>query len=118
MVLPYFVGSYAFIEGEPGTYASLISPEIHIEDHWCMEFFYHMNGADIGTLRVGTSTPMGYEVLLFSRQGHQGDHWHHTILKLSKGQFLINITATTGRGGRDDIALDDISIAECSFFSE
>lgn len=41
----------------------------------CLQFWYHMNGSDIGALNVIRKTKHG-EKVIWSMNGQQGDQWH------------------------------------------
>ena len=82
-------------------------------------FYYHMFGADMGTLNVELSTNSGlsYPVNLWSQSGqvqtNNGDFWNLVNVDLTSyvGQTIqIRFSGITGPGYRSDMAIDDISV--------
>ena len=78
-----------------------------------LEFFYHMNGLDMGTLSVDIFQEGNWDkgVALFS--GTQGNIWRRQRVDLSKydGKTItIRFRATSGSGFRSDMAIDGIRI--------
>jgi len=77
-----------------------------------LSFWYHMYGADIGTLEVMLNDGSGWQIIK-KYFGNQGNFWHEFLLDLSpwKGKFVVvKIVGTTGGGYTSDIALDDFSL--------
>ncbi|XP_070839491.1 enteropeptidase [Chaetodon trifascialis] len=80
----------------------------------CLSFWYHMFGEDIHRLRVLLQpvTPSSAETTVFQKDGDYGDNWNY-------GQVTLNLTTETtvvfealkDGGMRNDIALDDITLA-------
>lgn len=84
-----------------------------------MTFYYHMSGADTGSLMIYVYS--GDEVSLkFNRTGHQGDSWiKGEVAVNSDYAFRIHITATRGETYRGDIAIDDIKFqGQCTFTAD
>ncbi|GAB4345047.1 MAG: hypothetical protein Kow0089_21950 [Desulfobulbaceae bacterium] len=78
-----------------------------------LSFFYHMFGADMGSLEAAVSTDQESWTTLFSKSGDQGDGWRNAVIDLASfaGRAVsIRITGTTGPGYTSDIALDTISL--------
>ncbi|WGD34158.1 LamG-like jellyroll fold domain-containing protein [Olleya sp. YS] len=82
-------------------------------------FYYHMYGADMGTLNVDLSTNNGltFPINLWSQVGqvqtNNGSIWSLVTLDLSAylGQTInIRFSGTTGGYYRSDMAIDDISL--------
>lgn len=89
----------------------------------CLQFWYHMYGADIGTLNVLQKTAPGskFEKILWTLKGQQGNQWLNGKVSLSKipsSNFWIVFEGIRGNGYRGDIAIDDILItnADCAIF--
>ncbi|MHA7058742.1 M14 family zinc carboxypeptidase [Aquimarina sp. M1] len=113
---------YLFIEasgngsGYPGKVALLNSPCVDLEnlDGVTLEFGYHMNGTNMGSLEVFVSTDDGLNYTsLWSRNESQGNQWNQASIDLSSyGGSVIKLQfkGTTGNGFRSDIAIDDIKI--------
>jgi len=90
-----------------------------------MTFDFHMNGSAMGTLIV-TATVAAREPIrgplrepfkeqIFVRQGDQGTQWHKAIIDLSRyanRQVTFEVTGTTGRGFRSDMAIDNMVISD------
>ena len=74
-----FTGNYAYIESsEPqmvGDKAILISDLLAGQQ--CMQFKYHMNGEDIGSLSIYRRG-----VLAWKESGNHGNHWLHAQIDL------------------------------------
>ncbi|XP_062512188.1 MAM and LDL-receptor class A domain-containing protein 1-like [Corticium candelabrum] len=76
---------------------------------------YHMYGSQIGTLEVIAHTTYGNS-LLWRRFGNQGNFWLTTTVDFGSinGLFEIYMRASHSSGFRGDIALDDLSLTNCS----
>lgn len=79
-------------------------------------FWYHMYGADMGTLAVEVSDDNGFNYTeAFSITGDQGDQWHFKQVDLSAyaGQIVkIRFVSTRGADYTSDMAIDDIGVGE------
>ncbi|CAG2210664.1 unnamed protein product [Mytilus edulis] len=79
---------------------------------WCLSFQYHMNGKDIGTLRVfaGDKTSSLSRIWIKSGQQPNPDSWKTATIDIPQYSNLrIIINAVRGYGGSlSDIAIDDI----------
>ncbi|XP_046545765.1 MAM and LDL-receptor class A domain-containing protein 1-like [Haliotis rubra] len=105
-------GYYVYMRGadssHPGEYTRLTTPFIEAYSPSNMTFWYHMNGAGIGTLKV---LRLGLDHLtseLFSVSGRQGPDWHQGHVNIQPGRFRIVIEATAKLHYGSDIAIDDI----------
>ncbi|WP_298309962.1 M14 family zinc carboxypeptidase [uncultured Aquimarina sp.] len=102
--------------GYPGKIALLDSPCIDLETLTgaTLEFGYHMNGTNMGSLEVLVSTDDGTSYTsLWSRNGSQGDQWNQASIELSAyaGSVIkLQFKGTTGNGFRSDMAIDDLKI--------
>lgn len=76
-------------------------------------FYYHMYGADMGTLNLLATTDGANYSCLKTIGGNQGDWWLYTSVSLDAyaGETVqLKFEATTGDGGYGDIAIDNISL--------
>lgn len=87
----------------------------------CLQFWYHMFGADIGTLNIIQKTGPGNrsETLLWTLSGQQGRNWLNGRVSLSKNpsrEYWVVFEGVRGNGYRGDIAIDDIQFTsqDCS----
>ncbi|MFD2562814.1 M14 family zinc carboxypeptidase [Aquimarina rubra] len=102
--------------GYPGKIALLDSPCIDLEalTGATLEFGYHMNGTNMGSLEVLASTDDGFSYTsLWSRNGNQGNQWNQASIDLSVyvGSVIkLQFKGTTGNGFRSDLAIDDLKI--------
>ncbi|KAL5019389.1 hypothetical protein ScPMuIL_005111 [Solemya velum] len=79
--------------------------------HYCIDFYYHMYGADIGYLKFYALSG-SHRYILKSVTGNHNNNWYHTRfgINVSSGSFKFEIEAHTGSGYRSDIAIDDLTI--------
>lgn len=112
-------GYYMFVESSrtrPGDKARLMSAVISGQfPGYCLQVWYHMYGADMGTLRLATRTvTTGRETPFWTISGDQGNFWHHkSIFLTSPGQDFRVIFEAELNGaprGLSDVAIDDVSI--------
>ncbi|MEE4256157.1 MAG: PKD domain-containing protein, partial [Bacteroidales bacterium] len=81
-----------------------------------MTFWYHMWGADMGTLSVQVSTDGGtsWSSNIWSLSGDQGNSWQQQVINLdsyvSENDLVIRFTGATGADYASDIAIDDFSL--------
>ncbi|XP_052278788.1 SCO-spondin-like isoform X3 [Dreissena polymorpha] len=86
----------------------------------CVQFWYHMHGADIGSLNIYMAT--GSQLpgkLLWTVSGNQGDVWKSGHVPLSySSNISILAEATVGNGYHGDIGLDDLLFTQstCSLY--
>ncbi|XP_062617962.1 MAM and LDL-receptor class A domain-containing protein 1-like isoform X2 [Saccostrea cucullata] len=121
-------GHYLFMEASrptmPENYTTLLSPHYNpMEAGFCFEFWYHMLGRDgeenVGSLKVGIKDVNASSSNLdpvWIMSGNQGDTWHKGSLEIGTrtSRFQILITGTRGDDRRGDIAIDDVSITNCT----
>ena len=84
-----------------------------------LSFWYHMYGADMGSLTVQVSTNNGstWSGNQFSLSGDQGNSWQQATVNLSSwvgNTVQLRFQGTTGAGYRSDIALDDVQVTTTS----
>lgn len=113
-IIVIFAGHYAYIEASlpnrPHTKATLQSPGYPATTGKCMSFYYHMHGADMGTLNIYMLRGR-FRYRLWTRSGEQGSKWVKGIVSLrSSAPFSIDFEGIIGKGFRSDIAIDDIKV--------
>ncbi|CAG5126619.1 unnamed protein product, partial [Candidula unifasciata] len=92
--------------------ADLVSPQLPptTEFGYCLSFWYHMHGSEMGSLQLIASYPAA-SGLLWYRSGTQKDAWIHQSIFVNLSQeYTLTFRATVGSGYLSDIALDDIDI--------
>jgi len=98
----------------------IISPNFDLTslDNAILQFYYHMYGADMGTLSVQVSIDGGsnWSADIWSLSGDQGDQWQVATVQLgsyvSSNNFVFRFKAVTGTSFTSDMAIDEISITE------
>lgn len=75
-----------------------------------------MHGADINQLIVYLVSQEGIKEQVWARHGNQGSQWQRGFVNIHYHDFQVVIEATAGRGDRDNVAVDDIRIADCAIF--
>lgn len=118
-------GNYLYTEASNGCYgynADLISPLLNFANlsNPKMEIFYHMYGANMGSLSVQVSTNGGtsWSANIWSQTGQQnttqGSAYNQAQISLAAyaglGNIKIRIRGTTGSQYASDMAIDDIKI--------
>lgn len=109
-------GFYIYIEAsdpQKRNYrARLASPLVRAE-RVCIDFWYHMYGANMGSLRVIYKNPKtGRERRLWHKSRNQLNGWHNERLLVSSAlPYQIIFEAVRGRGFSSDAALDDIKVS-------
>ncbi|XP_075060547.1 MAM domain-containing glycosylphosphatidylinositol anchor protein 1 isoform X2 [Mixophyes fleayi] len=117
-------GFYMFIEASKprklGDKARLVSPMYNITNKfpshkvsYCVSFYYHMYGRDIGYLNVllrvmniGTTNST-----VWTKNGNLGNKWQHASVQISpSGPFQVVFECIIGPGVYGDIAVDDVTI--------
>ncbi|CAF0847412.1 unnamed protein product, partial [Rotaria sordida] len=107
-------GMYLYIEASSTFIAAakawLIS-EHYDSGTYCLVFWYHLNGLDIGALnvytRIGTSAPQ----LEWTLNGNHGDLWRMGAINVNMGnEFYFIIEGTHGGSYLGDIAIDDLLV--------
>jgi len=116
-------GKYIYIEstfGTIGATAEFLSPLIDLSSLTVPElrFWYHMFGAQTGTIEVAINDGTGWTSLV-SISGQQQtanvDPWLESVIPLSayvNDTVQIRWTGTRGAGGTGDMSIDDFSIIE------
>ncbi|SHJ06334.1 Por secretion system C-terminal sorting domain-containing protein [Mesonia phycicola] len=118
----YSGSNYLYVEGSSGSSgdeAWLESPSVDISSLTApaLSFYYHMYGADIGTLHidVGNGSTWDNDVFVISgeQQTAQADPWVKAFVDLSvySGVVQFRFRAERGSGSfNGDISLDDIAV--------
>ncbi|XP_013411465.1 meprin A subunit beta [Lingula anatina] len=111
-------GKYVYVEasGYSGKTARLLSPAVMgygSSTRYCIDFYYHMYGANMGTLKIGVKFGSDYRALT-TISGDKGTRWRHFLLTANigySGEFNFYVEGKTGNGWRSDIAVDNIKIS-------
>ncbi|XP_041467526.1 MAM and LDL-receptor class A domain-containing protein 1-like [Lytechinus variegatus] len=113
-------GWYVYAEADmvlPGSKARLLSPLEHESADYtetCLEFYYHMFGADMGNLYVYIErTDLNETEIIFKRGGSdQGNSWYvaQVNIGIEPGVGFYRLIFEAVRGGSiySDIAIDEI----------
>ena len=102
---------------DPGDSAILEGPDIASANNRSLRFFYHMVGADIGTLNVdvlsGGTWINGVFSLSGTQQSSQGDPYSEANVDLSgfSGTIRVRFRAVAAGDWRGDIAIDNVEIS-------
>ena len=87
-----FKGYYMYIEAsslqQRGGNAKFYSPPLTLLANMCLEFYYYMSGASIGSLNVTIN-----KTVVFSASGDKGDVWNKASINISSivGSQLVSI---------------------------
>ena len=112
-------GNYMYLESSNcwDKISYLVSPMIDISglNNPQLRFWYHMYGAEMGTMSVQVSTDRGqtWSSDLWSLSGNQGNSWQEAVISLSSystTKLLIRISGLTGLDFHSDMAIDDFTI--------
>ncbi|XP_060136786.1 MAM and LDL-receptor class A domain-containing protein 1 isoform X4 [Zootoca vivipara] len=107
-------GHYIFIKNSfpqlAGQEARITSVTVSRKSKNCkVIFYYHMYGANTGSLTVYQVTASNPPQVLFNLSGDQGNFWKRKVLLLEADEdFQITFEGRVGKGYRRFIALDDI----------
>jgi len=111
-------GKYLYVEAS-GTCNDgpilLVSPCIDLTNgvNPTLSFWFHMEGADMGSLAVDILDGAFWKEDVWFIQGAQGSSWKNALVDLSafNGKIInIRFRAQLGSGYRSDIAIDDIVV--------
>ncbi|MEO1515665.1 MAG: S8 family serine peptidase [Bacteroidota bacterium] len=111
-------GRYLYLESSNNCHkkeAVLISPCFDLSGltQPVLTFWYHMQGQDVGELRVSIFNGQRWALLVQPLQGEQGKNWRNLEIDLKAyvGQKVnIRFSATTGAGFLSDIAIDNVGL--------
>lgn len=113
-------GSYLYTESDapnnPSKVAELYGPCFDLSGLGTAElrFWYHMNGATMGTLNVDVWNGTAWTNAIFTRSGEQGTNWVQATVDLSAfvgGTVRVRFRGVTGNGSTSDMAIDDIELS-------
>ncbi len=100
--------------------AQLTSPmyDLTLYHYPILSFYYHMNGADMGSLRFYAKTHRSSSYLSLGGgkiEGNRGDEWHKVEIPLQQfshfgDSITLALLGTTGAGDQSDIAIDGIEL--------
>ncbi|XP_018393541.1 PREDICTED: uncharacterized protein LOC108772505 [Cyphomyrmex costatus] len=112
-------GHYLYIEASGrliNDTARIISPLYNssLTNSGCFSFWYHMYGATIGSLNIYFKQEDTTPLLIFTKNGNQGNQWFHGISELPKANasFQIIVEGVRGISYVSDIAIDDVAILQ------
>ncbi|XP_062578546.1 MAM and LDL-receptor class A domain-containing protein 1-like [Saccostrea cucullata] len=109
-------GQYLYIDGHEFFNSSLVaeirSPEFYILDNATLSFWYHMNGAGVGELRVIFVDRYDNKKVVWTKSRRQGPGWHQAILALDDLTAYVIFEGSTRLHYSSDIAIDDISVSK------
>lgn len=113
-------GKYLYLEASGGcdsNLATLLSPCIDLTSATSpiFEFWYHMNGANMGVLSVDVFDGSEWHSNLFRIAGNQGGSWQKgtiNLLQFAGQTIVVRINGKTGDDFTSDIAIDDINLFE------
>lgn len=112
-------GRYLFTEssGCNGQAASIVSPCFDLSTVTCpqVSFWYHMLGANQGSLSLEIDPGTGIWTSIWSLSGDQGNAWFQATVSLNAylGQTVrFRLVGLTGPGFLSDMAIDDFSISD------
>ncbi|KAL3867306.1 hypothetical protein ACJMK2_044520 [Sinanodonta woodiana] len=84
---------YAFLNGHTAVNSSYVarldSGQVFFQPGTNISFWYHMNGAGIGSLNLLQRTPDGNKVILWSRTGRQNPEWLKAEVSLPPGTYSV-----------------------------
>ncbi|XP_071157177.1 MAM and LDL-receptor class A domain-containing protein 1-like [Mytilus edulis] len=110
---------YAYIEvnGQGQGFVAILSSKNTdlFSSSYCLRFYYHMYGQDIGNLTVYSQTSnSSYWSKPWTRSGNQGNQWKQASVDITgniTSGIVIDIEASKGKAGNNgDIAIDDITL--------
>ena len=62
-----------------------------LQGNTCLAFYYHMNGEDVGTLRVESRDLAADKTeVIWAREGQQGNAWKAELLQLTGYKYKVN----------------------------
>ncbi|MDA7804589.1 S8 family serine peptidase [Schleiferiaceae bacterium] len=112
-------GKYLYLESSVSCEfkeAELLSPCIDLSTAIAPElsFSYHMNGSNIGSLKVELFDGNQWH-LLTSVSGSQGNSWVNVtedLVAYAGDTIILRFTGTTGDGYQSDIAIDEVGVID------
>lgn len=112
----HFGKQYMFIEAsnprKKGDKARLLSTPNFTAIPRCLQFFYHMHGLGIGSLRVYIKSDGLSEKEVWSQNGRKGNQWNRARIQIPTTKSLvIIIEAERGNNWSGDIAIDSFNLS-------
>ncbi|KAH3853192.1 uncharacterized protein LOC127875191 [Dreissena polymorpha] len=111
-------GYYIYVDASDNELklAKLRSPNF-TAGNYCIEFYYHMFGEDMGSLELYMYTTITPRKSIFKKEGEHGTTWRLQrgdvyATNLGKGLMHFEFEATIGKGYKSDIAIDSVSITK------
>ncbi|XP_022315384.2 MAM and LDL-receptor class A domain-containing protein 1-like isoform X2 [Crassostrea virginica] len=110
-------GNYIFVEtsgGSPGLKGSFLTPDLPAGQEICLNFWYNLNGADIGSFDVMIKHSSVSETSIFHQAGNKGSRWYQAKITIppQNSVYKVDFQPTRGASFKGDAALDDISITD------
>lgn len=112
-------GVYLYAEASfprrEGDRARFLTPLLPGSGPKCLIFYYHMFGAEMGSLRVAL-VEEAREKAVWTREGNGGDLWRSARVdfRAESCQFRILFEGRRGAGPAGDLALDDVAVVDGS----
>ncbi|XP_013407589.2 uncharacterized protein LOC106171691 [Lingula anatina] len=106
-------GTFMAVDSKNGTVGAesiLSSPIINTDNETCLHFSYHMNGRNMGKLRVIQKFANKTEVNLVMLMGHHGLDWLNHSASLAPGEFEVQFIARRGDGITSNMAIDNVRL--------
>ncbi|XP_066293043.1 meprin A subunit beta-like [Branchiostoma lanceolatum] len=109
-------GHFAFIEASSprhdGDVAGLLSPISTARGPHCLKFYYHMYGAETGSLNLlYMDARSGAKNQIWSKSGEQGDLWVEARVDIdAQTDFQVMFEGVRGSGYHGDIGIDDVEL--------
>jgi hypothetical protein len=113
-------GHYIYVDAANGssiTTAKYVSPQLKQASATCeMQFYYHMYGTNIGTLKVQIQQGYTY-TQVFYLNGDQKNVWRKGTAYIGRvrDNFNVVISAKRSYSTRGDISIDDIKFQSCGY---
>lgn len=94
-----------------GDKARLLTPLMPKTRAKCFQFWYHMYGSTVGSLKLYKKTGSSVGTRIWSKSNNQGDEWLVTQVNVWSPvrAFRLSFEGTVG-GSKGDIAIDDVKI--------
>ena len=116
-------GNYLYVEATnpnfPSKLAELYGPCIDLSGIGSaqLSFWYHMWGADMGTLSLDVFSGGSWTTDVWTLSGDQGNSWQQAVVSLTPyagGPLRLRFRGTTGANFTSDMAIDDINVTGTS----
>ncbi|XP_019919461.2 uncharacterized protein [Magallana gigas] len=106
---------YAYTEANgysKGDRGILSLKNLNLKTDACFQFYYHMNGRDIGNLDVIIEDKGGKVIARWSKSGHISSSWNQGQVLLPVDTQKIKVIGQRGDGDKSDLALDAFKILQ------